>query len=64
MKRFSIVVREYGADRSVKWIAIPKTSSLLFPKRGCVTASRIHRYDQIRIVEHDEASTVPHISAE
>jgi hypothetical protein len=72
MKRYSIIVREDGSDHEVELCQVgcnPEKIAEAVGKKMLRTSSmgrsyRTQKYNWIRIVDNDEASTVPHIRAE
>jgi hypothetical protein len=73
-KRYSILVRENGSGREIELcqvdtnpekVAEAAAMKLLRISNGnSGRRYRIKRYDWVRIVDNDEASTIPHIRAE
>jgi hypothetical protein len=67
MKRFSILVKEYGSDREVELCQLDRNPQDIGAALGRKTLRissggrdcRIPKYTWIRVVDHD-ASTVPH----
>ena len=72
VKRYSILVRERGSGREIELCQVDtnpeKVSEAAGMKLLRISSSgrqyRIKRYDWIRIVDNDKASTIPHIRAE
>ena len=71
-KRYSILVRENGSGREIELCQVDsnpkKVAEAVAMKLLRLSSSgrhyRIKRYDWIRIVDHGEASSVPHVRAE
>jgi hypothetical protein len=71
MKKYSIIVREIGSDHEVELCEVdrnPKDIADALSEKMLKTSlgrrRRIRKYDWIRIVDHCEASTVPHTGTE
>jgi hypothetical protein len=71
-KRYSILVREKGSGREIELCQVDTNPEKVAEAAGMKLLRisnagrryRIKRYDWVRIVDNDEASTIPHIRAE